>query len=325
MEVTFRFWVLFLFSILLLIPWACTQTSYVLSTPSNNFGATPTVTPGTCHPFLSQLGGPGSANGQFNEPLGIALDSSDNVYVVDGFNARVEKFTDSGVYVTQWGGFENPDGIAVDNSGHVYVTDTGWGRVWETSDTGAPVTYWDGSAGIGGNKNQPAGIFLDASKNIYVSESSTNQIVKYSNAGVSLTAWGASAPATGSTAGDFYNPEGLVIDLSGNVEVADWGNGRVERFTSTGTFLQTIGSQGYGTGQFTDTEFVATDMSGNLYVTDANGVVLTFNSSGVYLCTFGAFGSGPGKLSTPQGIALDSSGNIFVVDFGNNRVEKFGP
>jgi tripartite motif-containing protein 71 len=205
------------------------------------------------------------------------------------------------------------------------VTDIGRGWVWETGNTGAPIASWDGSAGQGGNHAQPLGISLDSSNNIYVTESFTNQIVEYSNGGVSLTSWGASAPVTGSANGSFYNPTGILVDPSGNVEVADWGNGRVQKFTGTGTFLQDIGSQGYGPGQFTDPEFVATDAAGNFYVTDANGVVLTFNSSGTYLCTFGAFGSGLGQFNTPQGIAVDSSGNIFVVDLGNNRVEKFGP
>src|SRR5208282_3664454 len=85
--------------------------------------------------LLLAWGAQGSGPGQFYNPWGVAVDSSGNVYVVDYGNNRVEKFTSSGTFVTQWGsyGSENsgpgqfnlPSGVAVDSSGNVYVTDSG--------------------------------------------------------------------------------------------------------------------------------------------------------------------------------------------------------
>ena len=74
--------------------------------------------------YLTQWGSFfGSGNGQFEYPEGVAVDSSNNVYVADNRNARVEKFTSSGTYLTQWGNegsgagkFDGPQGIAVDSS-----------------------------------------------------------------------------------------------------------------------------------------------------------------------------------------------------------------
>src|ERR1700685_4185557 len=73
--------------------------------------------------YLTQFGGAGSGNGQFENPIGIAVDSSNNVYVTDVGNNRVEEFDRYGNYLAQWGSggggngqFEYPQGIAVDSS-----------------------------------------------------------------------------------------------------------------------------------------------------------------------------------------------------------------
>ena len=71
----------------------------------------------------------GTNNGQLNYPECVAVDSSNNVYVVDANNSRVEKFDGNGNYLGQWGSFGTnngqfyfPGGIAVDSSNNVYVT-----------------------------------------------------------------------------------------------------------------------------------------------------------------------------------------------------------
>src|SRR5229473_6762067 len=61
-------------------------------------------------PYLLQWGTPGSGNGQFKGPSGIAVDAGHNVYVVDRENQRIQKFTSSGVYLAQWGHFGSGDG-----------------------------------------------------------------------------------------------------------------------------------------------------------------------------------------------------------------------
>ncbi|MCX5800056.1 MAG: 6-bladed beta-propeller [Candidatus Eisenbacteria bacterium] len=74
--------------------------------------------------------------GQFHYPRGIAVDASGNVYVGDTCNHRIQVFTSSGTYITEWGGlgtgpgqFQGPHGIAFDASGNVYVADKGNYRI----------------------------------------------------------------------------------------------------------------------------------------------------------------------------------------------------
>ena len=80
---------------------------------------------------------PGSGDGNFNNPTGISVDSSNDFYVVDSGNNRVEKFYPNGTFIGQWGAagpetgqFTNPGWLAINQfSGNVYVTDTGNNRV----------------------------------------------------------------------------------------------------------------------------------------------------------------------------------------------------
>ena len=92
----------------------------------------------------------GSGNGQFNYPVGVAVDSSGNVYVVDGGNDRVEKFTSTGAFLTSWTGsgaetLSGPAGVAVDSFGNVYVADSGNNRVELFGDSAlAAITLFAG-------------------------------------------------------------------------------------------------------------------------------------------------------------------------------------
>jgi DNA-binding beta-propeller fold protein YncE len=130
-----------------------------------------------------------------------------------------------------------------------------------------------------------------------------------------LLAWG----SQGSGPGQFYNPWGVAVDSSGNVYVADYGNDRVEKFTSSGTFVTQWGSVGSGPGQFVVPVGVAVDSSGNVYVADTgNNRVQKFTGSGSFITQWGL-----GLFNYPIGVAIDSSGNVYVVDSGNNRVVKF--
>ena len=55
--------------------------------------------------------------------------------------------------------------------------------------------------------------------------------------------------------GEFDSPTGIAVDGTGNVLVADTGNGRIEKFSPTGAFLSIIGSKGSGHGQLAAAEW----------------------------------------------------------------------
>ncbi len=158
------------------------------------------------------------------------MDSSNNVYVADENNNRIEKFSSTGTYLTQWGGsgtntgqLDGPVGIAVDSSNNVYVADDYNNRIEKFSSSGASLTQW-GSLGSGnGQFGQPTGIAVDSSNNVYVADADNNRIEKFNNDGDYLTQWGDYE--------QFVDPFGVAVDSSGNhIFVAEINNERIQVF-----------------------------------------------------------------------------------------------
>jgi len=135
-----------------------------------------------------------------------------------------------------------------------------------------------------------------------------------------LATWG----GYGSGSGKFIYPWGMAFDASGNVYVADQGNNRIQKFSSSGAFLSQLGSRGNGNGQFNFPSGVAVDASGNIYVVDQeNHRIQKLDSSGVFVAKWGTPGFGDGQFYFPCGLALDDSANVYVADQGNYRIQKF--
>ncbi len=99
-----------------------------------------------------------------------------------------------------------------------------------------------------------------------------NRIQKFDSNGGYLTQWG----SYGSGNGQFNHPQGVAVDSSGNVYVADTGNNRIQKFNSNGGYLTQWGSYGSGNGQFTFPLGIAVDSSGNVYVAD--NIISAFRS-----------------------------------------------
>jgi len=147
-----------------------------------------------------------------------------------------------------------------------------------------------------------------------------SQLLSSATAQTFITAWG----TYGSGDGQFDGPGGMAVDASGSVYVADYGNHRVQKFTSTGAYVTQWGTHGSGNGQFNGPEGVAVDAGGNVYVADfGNNRIQKFTGTGAYLTQWGTFGTGAGQFNSPLGVAVDASGNVYVADNFNNRIQKF--
>jgi hypothetical protein len=113
----------------------------------------------------------------------------------------------------------------------------------------------------------------------------------------------------------FSLPQGVAVDGSGNVFVADFGNSAVKEVLAAGGYT-TVNTLGSG---FSFPTGVAVDGSGNVFVADTgNSAVKEILAAGGYT-TVNRLGGG---FSNPQGVAVDGSGNVFVADTGNSTVKK---
>jgi DNA-binding beta-propeller fold protein YncE len=86
--------------------------------------------------FITKWGTPGSGDGQFTNPAGVAVDRSGNVYIADRDNNRIQKFDSNGNFITKWGSrgandgqLIDPNALTVDSSGKIYVVDQGNSRI----------------------------------------------------------------------------------------------------------------------------------------------------------------------------------------------------
>ena len=204
--------------------------------------------------LLTSWGTPGSANGQFNQPWGIAVDAS-NVYVGDSGNNRVQKFTQAGAFVAVWT-VAGAHGVALDGLGNLFVAGTS--AIGKYTLAGGFVTAW-GSAGAGnGQFNAPFGVAADAAGNVYVADTNNGRVQKFTSAGTYVAQWGG-----------LTTPDGVCVDNGGHVIVVETGGYRVDAFTGTGVLISQWGSQGAAAGQFQLARAVTTNANGNVYVLDS--------------------------------------------------------
>ncbi|MFC1782774.1 SUMF1/EgtB/PvdO family nonheme iron enzyme [Planctomycetota bacterium] len=136
-------------------------------------------------PGSGRVGVAGSGDGQFNEPLDIAIDSNGNIYVTENWNHRVQKFTQNGTFMNKWFGnvlLDYPVGIAIDSSDYVYVIDYKQHRIQKFTENGSFVTMWGSYGSNEEQLNQPYGIAVDALGNVYAAEHLNHRVQKFTPA-----------------------------------------------------------------------------------------------------------------------------------------------
>jgi tripartite motif-containing protein 71 len=183
--------------------------------------------------FINKWVSHGDADGQFEEPTGIATDSSTNVYVSDmdfenccnPLHHTVQKFMNNGTFIIKWGGngaFVNPMGIDIDSSGNVYVVDQVHQRVAKFTNNGTFIADWS-------SQINPTDIAIDSSDNVYVTEMYDSRIAKFHSNGTLITKWN-----TGPIS------RGIAVDSFNNIWVTSANNGDtnylVQVYTSGDTF-----------------------------------------------------------------------------------------
>ena len=216
--------------------------------------------------YLRQWGTYGSAPGQFNDPQGVVVDGSGNIYVADAGNFRIQEFaTLDGSFLLQWGSggtgigqFNYPSAAARDADGTIYVADTYNNRIVKYNSSGTRLLQWGTTGTTSGKFRYPRGVAVDGD-GVYVADFYNKRMQMFTHLGVFLREWGVFGE----------NPWGVATDGLGNIFVTCNTNGYIEVFDNAGNELNFWGGFGAGNGLFSGPRGVAVDASGNVYIADA--------------------------------------------------------
>ena len=269
-------------------------------------------------PLVNALaGGQGNGRGQFEHPRGLAVDQSGNLYVADTGNARIQKFSPEGEFLTgfgkrgkQEGELAEPNGIAVDSRGNVFVVDAANHKLLKFGAAGNFLREWKGpEPGFYG----PRDIALGPDDRLYIVDQGRTRIVSFDPASEQFRAWG--TPGAGE--GQFLESTGIAIG-GGFVFVAYTGNSRIQVFDLQGKFVRQWEVKAWGKYAWNRPDATYDAEAKRLYVTSGlSKEVLVFDTEGKFLSSRKS--GGPEDFNNPTALALfgsEKDKRLYVLDTG---------
>jgi sugar lactone lactonase YvrE len=253
-------------------------------------------------------------------PIGLAVDSADNLYISDTGNSRVRRVDGAGVISTYAGtgiplsigdggpasiaGLASNWGLAFDSADNLYIAELG-NKVRKVdaspnhiittvAGTGTAGYSGDGGPATNAQLNFPYYVATDEAGNLYIADRGNFLVRKVDAAGNISTFAGNrntyfSGDGRAATTGQMIRPIGIAIDRGGNLHIADVYNHRIRKVDTSGTMSTTAGC--------------------------------------CYTDGFGTFGGDGGpaasaQMDRPAAIIFDSAGAGYIADYGNNRIRR---
>jgi sugar lactone lactonase YvrE len=262
----------------------------------------------------------------------------------------------------------SPGGIAIAKNGDIYISDTGDHRIRKVSKSSGNITTVAGTGNVGfagggspaitANLNGPQGIAIDNNANIIYIADANNQVVRVFTDGGLIDTF-AGIPNSSGFSGDgllatlatLNAPNGVAVDSSGDVYIADTSNNAIRKVSSgfinrvAGLVGPSPGNSGYSGDGFQATSArlftpvsVSVAKNGDFYIADTtNDVIRKVDISGKITTVAGDRNSPcftptaacgdlskatVANLKSPRGVAADDFGNIYITDTGTNKIRK---
>jgi hypothetical protein len=210
------------------------------------------------------------------QAVGLAFDSSSNLFVANGYVGTITKITPDGTESIFASGLSYPFGLAFNIVSNLFEADMGSGNIYQFTPDGAQSTFASGL-------NCPCALAVDSAGNLFESDQGSGNIYKFApNGSQSLFASG------------FINPNGLAFNRTGDLFLAGEFSGCIYKFTPDGT--QSIFASGLNSPSG-----LAIDDAGDVFVgNEGDGTIYKFTPDG----TPSVFATG---LNAPNGLAFQRS------------------
>ncbi|MBG7609800.1 MAG: TIGR03663 family protein [Anaerolineae bacterium] len=239
--------------------------------------------------FADSAIGP-APEGTFYEPWGIAVGPEGNVYVTDTWNHRVQKFSSTGEFITEWGifgqaetgaAFWGPRDIVVGANGQVFIADTGNKRIAVFDLDGNFISEFGEVGLLEGQLDEPVGLAIDVEGQVYVADTWNHRVQVFAD--------------------DNSSAQYGVVN---SWELEAW-------------YGQSLDNKPY----------LTVDSLGRIFIGDPEGHhILEFNAEGELMQYWGLYGTDPQDLfglNLPTGMTIDPEGDLWVADAGNHRILRF--
>ena len=253
----------------------------------------------------------------------------------------------------------NPGGVAVDETGNVFVADQGnfvirkisaaTGNISTFAGTGTQGFAGDGAAAIAADLDSPSGVAVDTSGNVYITELGNRvRVVTISNGNINTVAGTGTANYSGdgsiAVAAEINMPFSSFVAENGDLYIADTYNHCIRKVKASDGKISTVAGEGGTSGYLGDAvqstlaalnypSTAVSDASGNIFIVDQlNNRIRKINIATGYISTVAGTGnpgfSGDGGLAiladldNPTGIAVDAAGNLYITDSNNHTLRK---
>jgi gliding motility-associated-like protein len=263
-------------------------------------------------------------NAGFNGPVGVAVDSKNNIYVVEEYAAVVRKIDAATNVISTVAGIRNLDGSYPYNA------------------NGAPA--------VSTRLSYPTGVAFDKNDNLYIADwdnsiirevDATTQLIK-TVAGVlnNRLFWRDGVAATNAPLNE---PPRVFIDKSGNIYIPDQLNDRIRKVDAKTNIITTIAGNGLESyagdgGLAVNAELrkpaaVTVDSKGNIFIADTyNNVIRKVDAVSGIITTIAGTGTAGysgdngnaqlAKLNYPTDIFVDKDDNLVIADAKNHAIRK---
>jgi sugar lactone lactonase YvrE len=251
-----------------------------------------------------------------------------------------------------------PSAVVFDNAGDLYLAETAshlirkvdtTGHIFTIAGTGTQGFSGDNGLATAATLDSPQGLALDSFGNLFVADTHNHRIRRIDGTtGIITTVAGIGIPGFSgdngaATTAQLNLPTAVAFDRNNNFYLADTGNHRIRKISTSTNIITTIA--GNGTQAFSgdagpanaaaidSPAGLALDSTGNLYLADthnhrirrvdaATGFITTVAGTGIPGYSGDTAAASAASFALPHGLTLDANGNLYVADTANHRIRR---